>query len=424
MLRSGGSILARADGVILLAWIGLLVIGLAALYSCTVPYQSGDGVVPSNVDFAVFLTQLMWVLLGLAVGLICIFLPFRFFETFAYLFYAGAVILLVAVFVMGEEQGGARRWLSFGPVGIQPSELAKVALVCVLGRHLAGRRSQRPTLKLAGALFLALPPFLLVLKEPDLGTALALLALPLPMLYWAGIRARFLLALASPLLGAFVMFYGQQTWDSTIPWVLYLIALLAIVFFSRMYMLRSLMLVGANVLTGLSIALIWERLRPYQQERIVSFLRPTEADLLGSGYQALQSKVAIGSGGLLGKGYLQGSQKGLAFLPERHTDFIFSVVGEEFGLFGALLVLALFALLLHRALRVAVMARRPFASLLAVGVATYFCFQAFVNIGITVGLLPVTGLPLPFISKGGSSMLASSIMMGLLLNVSARWSEV
>jgi rod shape determining protein RodA len=220
------------------------------------------------------------------------------------------------------------------------------------------------------------------------------------------------------------MFYGQQTWDSTIPWVLYLIALLAIVFFSRMYMLRSLMLVGANVLTGLSIALIWERLRPYQQERIVSFLRPTEADLLGSGYQALQSKVAIGSGGLLGKGYLQGSQKGLAFLPERHTDFIFSVVGEEFGLFGALLVLALFALLLHRALRVAVMARRPFASLLAVGVATYFCFQAFVNIGITVGLLPVTGLPLPFISKGGSSMLASSIMMGLLLNVSARWSEV
>jgi rod shape determining protein RodA len=190
-----------------------------------------------------------------------------------------------------------------------------------------------------------------------------------------------------------------------------------------MYMLQSLFLISANVLTGLSIPLVWERLHSYQQARILSFFTPAEADRLGSGYQALQSKVAIGSGGVLGAGYLRGSQKGLAFLPERHTDFIFSVVGEEFGLWGSLLVIGLFAVLVHRAFRIAVLAKRPFAGAIAVGIATYFFFQVFVNIGITVGILPVTGLPLPFLSKGGSSMLASCMMIGLLLNVSARWSE-
>ena len=188
--------------------------------------------------------------------------------------------------------------------------------------------------------------------------------------------------------------------------------------------MQSLILMGANVVVGLAVPLVWARLKLYQQARILSFFDPTDSDRMNYGYQTFQSKVAIGSGGFLGKGYLHGSQKGLAFLPERHTDFIFSVIGEEFGLIGVWAVLGLFMLLIARSLRAARISRRSFGAMLAVGVASYFCFQVLVNIAITVGLLPVTGLPLPLLSKGGSSMLVSCMMVGLVLNVSARWSEV
>jgi rod shape determining protein RodA len=266
--------------------------------------------------------------------------------------------------------------------------------------------------------------FLLVVREPDLGTALVYPALAVPMLFWAGVPARLLLALLSPVLSAVIMFIGQETIRDVWPWVLYVIALMVLLYFARLYILQNLLLMGSNLVTGLAIPLVWEKLQPYQQARILAFFSPSDADRLGYGYQTFQSKVAIGSGGLVGKGYLEGSQKGLAFLPERHTDFIFSVIGEELGLLGALAVLALFLLLVVRALRVAEISKRSFGSMIAVGVAAYFCFQAMVNIAITVGLLPVTGLPLPLLSKGGSSMLTSCIMLGLLLNVSARWSEV
>jgi len=414
----------RADGPTVLAWLGLMGVGLAALFSCTVDYQAAGVIVESTVDRGVFYSQLTWVGLGIGVGLICMAIPFRFFETFAYLFYGLGLVSLVAVFVIGTGRGDAQRWISLGPVGIQPSELVKVCLVFALARFLMGRQGRRPIWMVVGAIILVIPPFLLVNKQPDLGTSLVFPALALPLLFWGGVRAAFLLALASPILSALVMFYGEYALGSTWPWVAYVVLLLCAMFLARLYLLQSLGLVVANVVTGLSIPLVWDRLKPYQQNRILSFLAPSEGDHLGSGYQAFQSKVAIGSGGVLGTGYLEGTQKGLAFLPERHTDFIFSVVGEELGLWGATLVLGLFFLLVYRALRIATQVKRPFASALAVGVAAYLAFQALVNISITVGLLPVTGLPLPFLSKGGSSMLASCIMVGLLLNVSSRWSDV
>jgi rod shape determining protein RodA len=401
-----------------------MAFGLAALYSCTVPFQTVDGVVPATVARSVFLSQLSWVGIGVIVAALCMALPIRLFESFAYLIYAIAVVALALVLVIGDERSGSRRWLEIGPLAIQPSEAAKLAAICVLARFLAMRRERGTAFLLLGCIALIGPLFVLVLREPDLGTSLVFLAFPVAMLFWAGARATLLIAIASPLLSAFVMFYGQQVLDSTLPWALYIIALMTMLFLARTYLLKSGALIAANVFLGLSTSIVWDHLRDYQRARILSFLSPGETDLLGHGYQAMQSKVAIGSGGLLGKGYLHGSQKGLAFLPERHTDFIFSVVGEEFGLWGASLVVLLFALLVHRAIRIATTARRPFASLLAIGVGTYFFFQAVVNIGITVGLLPVTGLPLPFISKGGTSMLTSCAMMGLLLNVSRRWSEV
>ena len=418
------AVLWRADGFALFAWGSLVAIGLAAVYSCTVDFQSSAEIVPSTVSRAVFHSQVTWVGVGAVVAFLCLLVPYRHFEALAYLSYAVAIVLLVAVLVLGFESGGGRRWLVVGGLSVQPSELAKVALVLALGRFLAGRTDRSPVMLVGGAVAFVLPMFLLVVREPDLGTSLVYPAMAVPMLFWAGVPARLILALVSPVLSAVVMFTGQQALQSVWPWVIYVVGLMVLLFFMRLYIVQNLLLIGSNLITGLAIPLVWERLQPYQQARILTFFSPSESDRLGYGYQTFQSQVAIGSGGLFGKGYLEGSQKGLAFLPERHTDFIFSVIGEELGLIGAAAVLCLFLLLIVRALRVAEISKRPFGGMIAVGVASYFCFQALVNIAITVGLLPVTGLPLPLLSKGGSSMLVSCVLLGLLLNVSARWSEV
>lgn len=417
-------IVSRTDLLTIFAWLGLILFGLAAVYSCTVDYQSTHEVVPSTVSRAVFESQLTMVIMGVLVALLCVLLPLRHFEALAYVAYVIAVILLVLVLLIGSESGGGRRWLSLGGFTIQPAEFAKVALVLALARFLASRRGTSAPWLVFAAAALALPIVVLVFREPDLGTSIVFPALVVPMLFWAGVSARLLLALASPVISAAIMFTCQQVLGGVWPWVLYVILLLGILYVSRLYVLQSLILMGTNLVMGLAIPLVWDRLQPYQQARIISFFDPTDADRLSYGYQTFQSKVAIGSGGLFGKGYLEGSQKGLAFLPERHTDFIFSVIGEELGLIGAWLVLGLFLLLIARALHVAVKTKAPFASLVAVGVASYFAFQVIVNIAITLGLLPVTGLPLPLLSKGGSSMLTSCVMVGLLLNSSARWSEV
>lgn len=418
------AILWRADGLALFAWGALVTIGLAAVYSCTVDFQSSAEIVPSTVSRAVFHSQVTWAVVGAVIALLCALIPYRHFEALAYVIYAVTVVLLVAVLVLGTESGGGRRWLVIGGMSFQPSELAKVALVLALGRYLAARSERSPLVLVGGAVAFVIPIFLLVVREPDLGTSLVYPAMAVPMLFWAGVPARLILALVSPVLSAVVMFVGQQALGGVWPWVLYVIGLVVLLYFMRLYIVQSLLLMASNVMTGLAIPLVWEKLHPYQQARILTFFSPSESDRLGYGYQTFQSQVAIGSGGLFGKGYLEGSQKGLAFLPERHTDFIFSVIGEETGLVGAAVVLGLFLLLIYRALRVAAISKRPFGGMIAVGVASYFCFQVLVNIAITAGLLPVTGLPLPLLSKGGSSMLVSCILLGLLLNVSARWSEV
>ncbi len=423
-MRRFTQLLGRTDAPAILAWLLLIAIGLAIVYSCAVGLPGGSEGLRSNVGPGTFRNQLLWVAVGVAAAVVCLLVPFRFFETLAFPLYGLALLALLAVLLFGVERLGSRRWIDLGLFSLQPSEFTKAATIFALARFLAMRRGSRPILLVGGALLLTVPPFLLTLKEPDLGTSLVFLALAAPMLLWVGASLLLLLAIISPALGAVVMFYGENVLHSTWPWALYVLLLLLAVFFSRLYMLQSLVLVFSNLVTGLSVPLVWEHLKPYQQQRVLTFLAGEEADRLGSGYQIFQSKVAIGSGGLFGKGYLHGSQKGLAFLPERHTDFIFSVVGEELGLVGALLVVALFVLLVYRALQIGMKAKRPFASLLAVGVATYFAFQSCVNISITAGLLPITGMPLPLISYGGSSMLSSCIMMGLLLNVSARWSEV
>jgi rod shape determining protein RodA len=310
-----------------------------------------------------------------------------------------------------------------GPYALQRVDVPKTVfwrqLVFVLISWLARRvESGSRVVAALGSLVLALIPAVLVLREPDLGTSLVFLAIWLGMIFWYGISGLLLLTALSSAASAVIMFYSERVAAQAWPWALYLVVVIGVLYLSRLSMGSSGLVLLSNIAAGLGIPLLWARLKPYQQERILTFFDPAR-DEMGTGYQAIQSKVAIGSGGLFGTHYLQGTQKGLAFLPERHTDFIFSVAGEELGLLGAASMLLLFFLMVMRIVDVATSVRRPFASLLAIGVAAYFTFHVVVNVAITTGLLPVTGLPLPLISYGGSNMLVSSLLVGLVLNLSA-----
>jgi len=228
-----------------------------------------------------------------------------------------------------------------------------------------------------------------------------------------------LVGAGSAALSAIFSFYSETVASSPWPWAIYLLVLIGSLYLARLGIVSAVVLLIANITTGIGIPFIWDKLKGYQQERILTFFDPTR-DAFGAGYQAIQSKVAIGTGGLFGTHYLQGTQKGLAFLPERHTDFIFSVIGEELGFFGAVFLLMIFLLLLWRGILHATLARQPFSRFVAIGVVSYFVFHVVTNVAITTGLMPVTGLPLPLISYGGSNLLTSSILVGLLMNVSSR----
>lgn len=409
----------RGDRRLIIIYCLLVMASLAMLWSVTEPLR-GDLYAEMQVDVAkgVFWRQLLWAAVSWLA--ICLFtrVPLRYLEHAAWPGYLTMVLLLCLVLVLGPEVGGARRWLGFGPLRLQPSEFAKFMLVVLLALLLAKRLDDRSRIPATlGSFLLALAPAVLVLRQPDLGTSLVFLAIWLGVVFWFGISGLLLVTFLTAVASAVIMFYSERVLEQPWPWAVYMLLLMAGIYLSRRSLSASVFILVCNIAAGLGIPLVWARLQGYQQERILTFFDPTR-DAWGTGYQALQSKVAIGSGGLFGTHYLQGTQKGLAFLPERHTDFIFSVAGEELGLVGAVFLLLLFLGLVLRALDIATSVRRPFASLLAIGVASYFTFHVVVNVSITTGLLPVTGLPLPLISYGGSNLLASSLMVALLLNLS------
>jgi len=408
----------RGDGRLMVLYALLVIYSLALLWSVTEPLTGAYSEMRVDVPKSVFWRQLTWIIISwVAIGVVSR-VPLRYLENVSWPAYLVVVLMLAAVLAVGPEVAGSRRWLAFGALRLQPSEFSKVALVVLLatwlGRRVEGGSRVGATM---GSMVLALVPAILVLREPDLGTSLVFLAIWLGMIFWYGISGLLLLTALSSSVSAVIMFYSESILEQPWPWAVYLLALMAVLYLVRGGLLASGLVLGANIAAGLGIPLVWTRLQPYQQDRILTFFDPSR-DEHGTAYQAIQSKVAIGSGGLFGTHYLQGTQKGLAFLPERHSDFVFSVAGEELGLLGAGAMLVLFLLLVMRAIRVAMEVRSPFASLLAIGVASYFTFHVVVNVSITTGLLPVTGLPLPLISYGGSSLLASSLMVGLLMNLS------
>jgi len=340
----------------------------------------------------------------------------RILEWAAPALYAVGVVLLVIVLAVGTGAGTAESshsWLAIGKVRIgQPAEFAKVGTVLMLARYLSGLREAPHSLRdlLVPGLIVGVP-FLLVLKQPDLGSALVFVGIAFAMLFWAGARPLLLFMIATPGISLLLAF-------STTAWSFWMIGLFALFVIARPFILDSVGVYLANVVMGAIAMPVWKKLAPYQQNRLLTFLNP-EIDPQKAGYHAIQSKVAIGSGGWFGTGYTDGPQKRLAFLPEQHTDFVFSVVGEELGFVGVMIALALFAMLFYQLARVARRASDPFSSLAVFGILGMLFTHVFENIGMTVNVMPITGIPLPFFSYGGSFFLICSLCLGIAFRVSS-----
>ena len=342
-------------------------LGIVTVYSAThAPGMEG----PSPLA----MRQGIWFAGGLVGMLLVLTFDYRRLDRWAYLVFGAVVVALILVPLVGRVAGGSRRWITIGPVSIQPSEFMKPALVIALAHYFARTAAVRLGLReMIVPALLTIPPAFLVLVQPDLGSASMLIFVLVSMLVLGGIRLRWFALLATPVL----------------------------------------------VLSPFVGPMAWAHLKTYQQQRILTFINP-ELDPRGAGYHIIQSKIAVGSGMLWGRGFLRGTQNHLNFLPEQHTDFIFSVFCEEFGFVGAALLMALYLGLLLRGLAIAARARDRFGALLVLGVMSIVFWQVVVNVGMVTGLLPVVGIPLPFFSYGGSSLFGLLVGIGLVMNVSMR----
>jgi len=347
--------------------------------------------------------------------LVVIRIPLRLYEVFAYPILGLAVILLIAVLLVGRGAGGAVRWFDLGAFKFQPSEWAKLAVIIAAARFLSAGRPQSPWFKLGVLALLCGIPALLVLRQPDLGTALVFGAIFLGMAVWAQIPMWTMALLLTPILALFAA-------TNVIALLVFFVILVSILIIARPGLWLSVWMAVINLVAGIAMPILWNRLHQYQKMRLITFWDPT-LDPHGGGYQIIQSKVAIGSGGLAGKGFLAGSQTHLKFLPAQHTDFVFAVLGEEFGLWGTTIVLALFATIVLRGLWIGQKTRNRFGSYVAAGISVVLLFHILVNVGMTLGLFPVTGLPLPFLSYGGSFLLAMWVLVAFVVVVADRWQE-
>ena len=401
-MRIGYKIQDRFDFSIFIPVILLILIGLMAIFSSTYNHPTAAG----NFE-----KQIIWMLLSLTVFFIIYYLPgqtFRLIITPSYIF---SIIFLIAVLIIGKKVYGARSWLNFGSLGFQPSEVAKIGTIFLLSYWLTEGKHDINNIKDIGvALAIGFLPIILILLEPDMGTAIVFSVITLTMIFWSGISLFSLFVVLSPTIVIFASIFG------TLSFILALLFVIAALAFFRQDLFTSATIFVINIAAGFFFDFVFTLLKPHQQRRIEAFVDPS-ADPLGSGYNALQAKVAIGSGGIFGKGFLEGNQTQLRFIPEQWTDFIYCVVGEEFGFLGSLIVLSLFIWLFLRLLNLASTSKNRFNSLVIIGVlSTYFVHFA-INIGMNVGIAPVIGLPLPFVSYGGSSLVVNMAMLGIVANI-------
>jgi len=382
------------DWTLLFCAIILSMIGVLLIYS-------------ASPDSNLWLKQLIYVVVGIVLMIVIARIPMRVHYSLGWIYYGLIlVVLTVALFQSGE----IKRWIHLGPLGFQPSEFAKLAVVLVISRYLTDRKRDIEHHKtvLISILIIAIP-FAIVMGQPDLGTAVVFIVILGACLYAAGLNELYLFLFMTPLLSL----VSNVHW---LLWAIFFIFLLFVLWKSRIGLWMFLMVTIGNLIVGITTPAIWNNLHEYQKERILVFLDPSR-DPFGAGYQIIQSKIAVGSGQFWGKGFLAGTQTRLAFLPAKHTDFIFAVLAEQFGFIGSFIVLAIFLLMFYRILKIADESRNIYNRLVAIGIGATLFFGAFVNIGMVTGIMPVTGLPLPFLSSGGSSLIASFAMIGILLNI-------
>ena len=400
----------RSDLGLVAAALFLAGVGVCLIYS------TGQGPLAA-ARANLYLKQLIWLGGGLVALAAAAALPLRFYDGLAKLLYVFSLVALGAVLVVGEERFGAKRWLDLGGFLLQPSEFAKVAVILLLARMLSDRRKDWTRFRsLTLPLLLALIPTVLVFEEPDLGTALSLVFILFGMLYWAGVPALTLAVLVLPLASMLCSFWWWV-------WLIFFGLQWVVLHYSGLPVVHYVFVMVGNGVIGAVSNKVWNSLEDYQKQRIISFLS-SGVDRLGAGYQAVQSKIAIGSGSIVGTGFLKGTQKSLAFLPQQQTDFIFAVLGEEFGFLGCLIVVGLYAFIIWKGISIAVRSRSRFASLVCAGVVSLLLYHVGLNILMTLGLAPVTGLPLPFLSYGGSALITCLALIGVMAGISARVHEL
>lgn len=351
------------DWTLLALVLSVCAIGILNIYS--------TGFSASEGQYPFYLKQMQWIALGLIFMMIIFLIDYRVIIQGAYLIYGISVALLILVFIFGSSSHGAQRWLGGGFFAIQPSELMKVVIIITLARYFDDHKANEPykLKELLVPILIVIVPFLLILKQPDLGTALILIIIFVSIVFFIGVN-----------------------WKSLI-----------------------IALSGGLIL----IPIGWHFLKDYQKDRLITFLNP-ENDPLGAGYHIIQSMIAVGSGEIFGKGFLSGSQTQLKFLPEQQTDFVFSVFAEEWGFVGGLILIIIFMSIIFWGLKIALQARDLLGTITAFGITALIAWEVFINMGMVLGILPVVGIPLPFLSYGGSAMLSLMAAIGLLMNVSAR----
>ncbi len=392
----------RFDFVLFFSGIALIIFGLAAIYSSTVNHPTASGNFQRQILFAAASVVILFVAYAL---------PAQTFKMFTLPTYGLSLFFLVAVLLVGKTVYGAKSWFGIGGFGFQPSEFAKFATILMLANWLTYKnRDINNFIDLTIALAIGFIPILLILLEPDMGTAIVFSIVVLALVFWSGINLFGIFVVLSPAVVVFASLFGVY------PFIAVLLLIIAALLFFRKDLFNSITVFVINLSAGFFFDYLFKILKPHQQKRIESFLDPS-ADPLGSGYNALQAKVAIGSGGLFGKGFLEGSQTQLRFIPQQWTDFIYCVIGEEFGFIGSIVVVILFMIIFLRLLDIATKAKDKFSSLVIVGFLAMLFSHFAINVGMNLGITPVVGLPLPFLSYGGSSLLVNMLMLGVVLNI-------
>ncbi len=401
-MRIDYNIKDKFDFGILASVLVLFGLGLLAIFSSTV----NNPQVQDN-----FQKQLVWGAISVVVFFITYSLPTKVFKTVAIPSYLLSIIMLVAVLVIGRQISGSKSWIMFGPVGFQPSEFAKIATILAVGWYLSRNNTDIDSFKdIVISLAIGFFPMMLILLEPDMGTSIVFIGVILTIIFWKGISSFSLFVVLSPAFIAISALFG----------IAYFVVGLAIIITFLLVFKKDLFfsasIFGLNLASGFFTDYLLNALSPHQQKRIQAFIDPM-SDPLGSGYNTIQAKVAIGSGGLTGKGFLEGHQTQLQFIPEQWTDFAFCVIGEEFGFIGSVVVLTMFLILFLRILKIAYATKDEFSSLIVIGILSVYFIHFLINMGMVVGILPVVGIPLPFFSYGGSSLVVNMLMLGIVENI-------